>query len=238
MKEWWEGKIIYIGLLAFALTVLITIYIIIQVGGAYKGGLSNFSNQQKPQELTLKKKKDIKRIIVRKHGEVSCMEVTPDGVIRQYNVCGGELTGAQRLNDSKNIVGLFKLVSESDLATLKRTGGEYYELTIETDTGTQIVYVSAGSGSGGDIVQTIELVQGDVSGASPTPSDVSVPSNSISIISSPSPGDMIIVNPSPTPEPSAAIQQSFECDFIKDETKKPWNVSNFICSTQPSPLLN
>ena len=236
MKDWWKWKIIYLGLMVFALIVLITIYLIIKLGGAYRGGISLYSsNQATSQTLILKKKKDIKRITIRKQGEVGCMEVTPDGIVRQYSVCGSDLTDVQRLNDSKNIVQLFKLVSENELIGQRNTGGQLYELTIQTDTGTQVVYysVNGASGASTEIVQTIQLIQGDLSSPSPSSSSALLPTSTPHAAASSSPGDTIVIYPSPTPAVSVTSQLPFTCDFIESGVKKkPFNVSNIICSTE------
>ncbi len=235
MREWWRGKLIYFGLVIFCAVVLIILLFIIKFGSAYRGNLSSYINNPKQQELKLKKKKDIKRITFRKQGEISCLEMTPDGVVRQYSVCGNTLTDVQRLSDSKNITKLFKLVSENELENLKNTGGEIYELTIQTDTGTQVVYMSAANSPiANEIIQTVEYVHGDLVGTSPTPTSV-VNSSAAPINNgtTPSPQNSLS-NPSPTPDASATSQLPFVCDFIETSTKKkPFNVSNVICSSEP-----
>lgn len=237
MKEWWQSKIIFIGIGIFVIVVVIILIISIKFGGAYKGGLSNFSNEIQDQEIVLKKKKQVKRLSIRKKGDTSCMDITPDGVVRQYDVCGGELTDAERLSDSKNITRLFKFVSESDITKLQDSGEDVYEITIYTETGTEVIYVSNSgtNGQAGQIVQEIILIIGDIHNPTPTPNSSGSYESPRSSSQLSSPHASGITTPSPTPTSQPESLTPFICDYVESGSKKkPYNVSNVICSNEPT----
>src|SRR3989344_8837826 len=104
---------IYIAAFLLILVIGSTVVVVMRLGVAYKGGLSSLTGQKLPEEVSLKKKKNIKKITVQKEGSTDCMEVTPDGIVKIYTTCGQNLDSANRLTDTKNILKLFKLISES-----------------------------------------------------------------------------------------------------------------------------
>src|SRR3989344_9094467 len=135
MKKLLQGKYVWITLGALILILIGIGVFIYGFGTAYRRGLATLI-QPPPEALTLKKKKVVSRITVKKSGESGCIEMTPDGIVRVYENCEGELESAYRLVDPKNILKLFKLVSERNLATSPKPGQVVYELTLETDEGT------------------------------------------------------------------------------------------------------
>lgn len=239
MNKMLVSRTVVIAAIAFVIIIVVITIVTINLGRAYKGGLASFINQNTTNEVKLKEKKEVKRITIKKRGQKTCMQVTPDGIVRIFNTCGGDLTDATRLPDPKHILELFKIVTETDLSKLPTTGkGEVYTLTIETDHGTETVFVVLNSGSptGGQIGQIIQSVTGDL----PQPA----PSTTV-FIPTPTAGGSIIpvasIFPGSSPgvqvTPSANPAQTFSCGFSDvPGKKKPMNVSNVICSTQPSPI--
>lgn len=231
-------KIIFLGLALFLGILLFVILIVLNLGKNYEGGLSSI-RASKPQEYTLTKKKNIKRIRIKRDTSNDCIEVTPDGVVRVFEDCSTEASGAHRLSDTKNIQRLFKLITEKDTLINQMPGvGRAYELTIESDEGTEtiIIWVSDDAeDDGDDIIDTIDDILEEV----PLPSPSAVPSASGG--SSNTPG----VSPTPgastgfaSPQPTPSIQpspQPFTCGFSQGQPGKPFAVSNIICSDQPQP---
>lgn len=215
----------------------VTALVILGLGRAYKGGLDRFTNTQTPEEIILTKTKKIKSISIRKQNQSGCIHVTPDGIVRVYETCDETLDEAHRLNDPRNILKLFKLVQEGKLSTYQQGDGEVYVITVETDEGTQQYYIVVNEGTpggSGEIIDTVEDIEEDI----PNPS----PSNGSSTSASTVPGSSTVLTPSPSlppgssplPSPSPSIPP-FECDFSDSRTgPKPYNVSNIICSTEPS----
>lgn len=226
------------------LILLVSITVVVaKFGNAYRRGLLNVTNQKPTQELALREKKIIRRLSVRKSGEAGCLEITPDGAVRVYSRCGSELETASRLTDIKNIVKLFKLISENDLAaTLPVTpDGEVYELTIVTENGSQVVYIvfnPDNSGTTGEIINTIEDIKEDIPQPSPTPTPAPIESGPTptGVLTSPTPTGGFAPTPLPTTSPAPQAQQPFLCDFAEGGgQQRPLTISNTICSTAPTP---
>ncbi len=234
MKSIINGKYIYAAAFVLVLILLGVVIMVMRLGIAYKGGLASFTNEKGIEEINSVKKKKILSIIIKKDGESECMKVTPDGVVRIYKTCSDDLESAARLQDPKNILKLFRVLSDSDLEKLRERGsGDFYEITIQTDEGTEIIYVTDDDDDG--IVPIIEDIKGDLPSPTPAPSTQASPSPlaSPSPVPSPSPGFSPL--PSATPQASASSQATFSCEFDENGNKRPLNVSNIICSTEPSP---
>lgn len=238
MKKLFSGTSLYITFGILAAVILVAAVVLIGVGRAYKGGLASLL--QKNQEAMLVKRKQVNRITFKKSGGNACIEVTPDGVVRVYKECGGELTEARRLDDMRNINLLFQAMSLQDESLYRQPcTGECYEVTIETDEGTQTLYIQVGGGgAGGSIGDLIDDIEEQAT-ATPTPSPGAP-------IASPTPGESPL--PTPTLPPGESPQPSvtpgtggestgtFVCDFLETSNKKPYRVSGIVCTTEPSPI--
>lgn len=237
MRKVFKGNVLLIVGGLFILAVGASIFIILGVGSIYRGKIASLE-QQRPQELELIKKASIRKITVKKKDEAGCMEVTPDGAVRIYESCGGKLLHATRLSDPRNILKLFQIVSEADVSEYRDSGAAVYELVIETDSGTQTIYVTSGGGE--QMISTISLIQGDIP---PNPSPTSFfpqPSQGTEQTPYPSPAASSggpTSPPNSTPPPTVGGGIPFTCDFYESgEQGKPYRVSNVVCSTEPSPV--
>lgn len=217
----------------FVITVVIVSIIAIGIGRGYRGSLTAVSAPKKADDATLGKKKNIKRIMIKKSEGEECIEVTPDGVVRVYATCGGELISSQRPADPKYILDLMRLAAETDPSKLPTDQtGAYYDITIETDSGSQTVRVYTSGGGGSEIINTINNVINTLTNPSPTPG--SSPVLDATPFSTPIP----VSTPVPTPEPGASPEigeeKPFTCNFNPDGTaKKPYRVSNVVCTDTP-----
>jgi hypothetical protein len=230
--------------IVLAALLLTTSFVVIRIGALYQWGLLGFSKDQSTDSITLRQKKQIRKITVRRGDAPGCMEVTPDGAVRIYSTCGEELTNAQRPSNPKNILRLFQLVSERDLPlTLENNaGGVVYELTIETDQGTEIAYLIVNDETPPpieDIIGTIDDIEEDLPEPTATPAGVTPTSTTVPSPTSggPTPTGTIFPTQNPTPTPSgAAVDLGFICDYYETTGQKPYNISNFVCSTGPTPF--
>jgi hypothetical protein len=226
----------------FALLLVLTFVVIIRIGKSYEWGLLGFTKEQPPDEISLVKKKQLKKITIRRGDEAGCMEVTPDGAVRIYSTCGTDLERAHRPTDPKNVLKLFKLVSERDIATVGDTTapGTLYVLTIESDEGIETVYIVVLEDtpqSIQDIIEIIEEIEADVPFPSVTPlGSTPAPTSPASSTGTPVPSVTLIPTAGPTPTPTGpAVDLGFLCDFFETTGPKPYNISNFVCSTGPTP---
>lgn len=238
MKRIFKGRFIYLLAIIFVLIIAGLIILAVRFGSAYKGGLANFSNQTSTEEVKSLKKKKILNITVKKSGEAACMQVTPDGIVRIFTTCNDDLEIAARPQDPKNILKLFKILSESDLDKLREPGsGEYYQLIIQTDEGTETIYIPVSSSGGSEIIQTIVNIKGDIPSPVASPSGSQAPGHSSSPQLQPTPSpSSYFATPSPSSGTQASSQIGFSCEFDEFGNKRPLNVSNIICSSEPSPL--
>jgi hypothetical protein len=228
--------IIIVGLI-FLVIIIITIFLIIQFGKVYKGGLESISTNNQ-NEIQMTKKKPIKKIILKNVNDTGCVEVTSEGIVRVYDECDKDLKQAARLTDSKNILKLIKLVSETDWEKYIHKGlGNFYEIVIETENGIQTIYIPIDDSNGvvDEIIKTVDEVKNDIPGQSPIPSI-----NLSSILPNVSSDPIVLPSGweefgSPQPSSDTIVQQPFVCPFIEQGgKKKPVNVSNIICSADPS----
>lgn len=225
----------------FVFILAVVIGTIFGIGGVYKERIASFINPKEPEKMTIFKKKTVKKITIKKGTDRGCMEITPDGAVRVYSVCGQTLSLASRIPNPNHILQLFKLVTEEnlDLYTQKSTGA-VYQLIIETDTGTQTVYLvlsESGEGVGQTIISTIQLITNDVPKPSSTPGPTPSPAPTVANESSTLAPTGSLFIPTPTPTTGASGQvQTFTCGFSESgDKKKPYNISNIVCSTEPSP---
>lgn len=232
MKKSWLSLASLLLLVFF----FIVLYVVLHyVGQQYNNGSTNTNNSV--DQTPLKAIRVVKKITVKDEGE-GCIEITPDGVVRTYSECNGDVTDVNRLANPKNILHLIQITSQIDFANYKvRPLGASLTLLIETDNGTETIYIPKGNG-GGDISHTIDQINGDL----PQPTSTLGPGEPTltPAVGSPRPTSLTptvqpTFGPSPTPGPSGTEPKSFTCGFAGDESKKPYNVSNYICSTEPSP---
>lgn len=239
MNKVFNNKFILLSGGVLLLVLLITVVVVFGIGKAYKGGLTNILNQPPPPESASIKKKEIKRITIKKNGEAGCLELTPDGVVRVYSVCGEELDQASRLTDPKNILKLFNLLSERELSKALKKGKVVYQLVVETDSGSEIYYVTSEGDNGEDeIIKTVEQIQGDIPHNSPSPhTNPATPPPGSSSYPTTTPFASGVVIPSASPGTGGQLTFPFVCDFSDSGgTHKPYRVSGVVCTTEPSPV--
>lgn len=236
MRNVLKGNVLLIVGGLFILVVAVSVLIVLGVGRIYRERITSLE-QTRSQELKLTKRAAIRKITIKKKDETGCMEVTPDGAVRVYESCGGKLVSATRLSDPRNILKLFQIVSEADVSMYRDSGAAVFELVIETDSGTQTIFVTSGGGE--QVISTISQIQGDIPQPSPT---VLLPQSSQITVQSPYPSPSVssaVSSPPPNSSPPPTVGGSipFTCDFYESGGQgKPYRVSNVVCSTEPSPV--
>lgn len=231
-------KWLYFAGIGFALTLILLLVLGIAFGVSYRKSLTNVVPEPQINEMTSLVGKKIKKVTFQKRYSSECIEVTADGIVRVYATCGKELNSADRLRDPKNIFKLYKLLTEKDYKSDSFTeNDEVYLVTLETETGTQIFYFVADSKDTNiaELINTFNNILGDLPGASPTPNFALLSSSSPQVSASLPPPSGTSFYPTPSPS-GASLTQTFTCDFSDAKgTKKPMNVSNVICTGDPSP---
>jgi hypothetical protein len=260
MNKIHKGKSLIIIGGIFIIVVFIIIIILIRIGGAYRFGLETFSLDDQISDVTHTERQKIRKITIKNKTDTGCMEVTPDGIIRIFAVCEKELSSARRVTDTRYILKLYKKLSETDITKLPKSSTtvcEGYTLILETDEDTKSVCLqnsSEGDNSGGNINgggsgnsgegiidvidDIITIIDQVIDNIPPTPTPSSSP-----IILTPTPDSESTTTTTPillpswgiSPTPTTAAVQPFTCDFIDAFGKKrPYTISNVICSTEPS----
>jgi hypothetical protein len=224
--------------IGFAITIIILAILGLALGANYRKTISGLVEEPKINEITSTEAKKVKKIIFQKRNSSGCIEVTPEGIVRVYQVCQEELESANRLVDPKNLIKLFKLVTEKTYKSQSFSDNdEVYQVILETNTGKEIFYiVVGGSDQGDELLDTLEDVIEDIPDPTPT-SYISSPSprNSPAVSGSTSPSGSSLFFSSPSPSPSGYVE-TFTCEFSESGgTAKPKNVSNVICTGDPSP---
>jgi hypothetical protein len=227
-----------------ALIVLMASVAVIRFGRAYQWGIFGFNTTETSVETTVREKKKLRKITVRKGDSAGCIEVTPDGAVRVYRTCGEELESANRPYNPKNILKLFRLVSERNLSDLPSGSeeGTLYTLMIETDEGTQVVVIVVNEDTPDpivEIIETIEDIEEEIPEPTSTPADplLPTPTQPPVLSGTPVPSGTPFPSAFPTPTPTGpAVDLGFLCDFIESTGPKPYNISNFVCSTGPTPF--
>jgi hypothetical protein len=257
MKNILKNNVLFtIGIVLIVLLVVIII-IVTRIGGVYKKGINQLSDQPLPGQATHITKEKINRITVKNGKDNGCTEMTSDGIVRVYSACGSQLVSANRMSNPANILRLFKLVGESEFAQSDNpistcTG---YIMTIETESKKHSVCmdnikpddtnggsggIGSGGGSGGgspidDIIDTIKKIIDDIP---PTPTIapyINSPTPSPDILNTPIPTVPFIPGDLPTSTPTIVVLKPFTCGYTVDANgkKRPYNVSNIICSELP-----
>lgn len=239
------------GLLA--LVLLGVGIVVIRIGSAYRRNISSVTEVKPPGEITHTVRERITKIAIRRNDEDGCLEVTPDGAVRVYNVCGEDLADAKRVTDTRYIQQLFKVVSESNIPDTSRDVCLTYELRLTTAEGTQSVCLEdlgstgngtqtggpgGGTGGGGEIGDIIEKIIEDLPPNTPTPgiypSASPSPTSRTYPTGSPSPTDQPGISPTPIVE---EINKGFMCEFTGSSgNKRPHTISNIVCSSGPTPV--
>lgn len=228
--------LISIGSLSLLVIIVILAVVVRQI--AMRPSLSLTGQDRSDQVLISKnERKQLRKITI--EDDSGCLEVTPDGVVRMYADCDGTLTSISRPIDPKRIIQLYEYTSRVNTADYRQppTQGEYIRMIIETSGGSQVVFIPVVSGPE-SISDTIDLIKGDIPKPSPTPLATLMPTPTL-------PGQTPLPTQTATPTqpaiitPTVAISTTprpFTCGFADDPTdKRPYNVTNVICSTQPSP---
>lgn len=171
--------------------------------------------------------------------DTGCLEVTSEGIVRVYETCGETLESVSRPIDPKRIIQLFEYTSRLafDEFSLPPTSGQYLRLIVDTTTGSYTIYIPVESGDD-SISDTIDLIKGDIPQPTVTPQATLIPTPTL-----PGSTPLPSLTPTPTiqfgvtPTPTVAITpRPFTCGFSDDPTDiRPFNVTNVICSTEPSP---
>jgi hypothetical protein len=261
MKDLFKNKSLYLIGLVLVILIAAIIFTVSRIGGAYQNGISQLTDQKAPTNATHTVKLKINKITVKNAGDKGCVEVTPDGIVRTYDVCGSQLSGANRMMDASNINRLFKLAGETDFTKAQETAVSDcagYVMTIETEAGKKSICMGnqkSGSGSGnsgsntgsggnggsggnnpiGEIVDTIIKIIEDIP---PTPTITHMPGTpapTIEITGTPQPTIPFLPEDLPTPTPTPILLKPFTCGYTVDANgkKRPYNVSNIICSDLP-----
>ena len=236
-----KGMPIYVTAAIFVGVLATVVLVVIALGKVYQGGISRLSGESAPNEYGIRKKKQIRKITLQKGDESGCFEIMPDGVVRVYAECGGELTDAARYQDPKRILQLFELASAYDLTKYRNSGpGQIYTLTIESDEGTEIITIVINDQNSDEInqvIDTIDTILEDFPDPTPLPAGAS-PQPSVSIV----PGQSPVPSPSTvgsTPQPSGSgtggVELTpFSCGFTENfASGKPYRVSNIVCTEEP-----
>jgi hypothetical protein len=230
---------IIIGLFAVAVVFLLAVILLKSIGSRYSSGLSALLPNTVDAPPELQDKRRLRKITIEQ--EDGCIEVSSEGVVRQYTECGGTLVDTNRLFDPKRIIELFEYTSRLDPEKYKTPplSVPYIRLVVESDTGTQVLYVPVGSGPD-SISDTVKLIIGDLPQPTQTPAATLIPTPTL-----PGTTPLPTLQPSPTipfgltPTPTFVPQNTprpFTCGYTVDGSdKRPYNVTNVICSTQPTP---
>jgi hypothetical protein len=243
------GKSLFLIGGIFIVILVCLVFVLVRIGGAYKSGLDRFSSDNQISDVTHTERQKIKKITIKNGSDSGCMEVTPDGVIRVFTVCDKELSDARRVTDTKYILQLYKKMAETDLTTLvdsSDTPCAGYSMILETDIATKLVCILNTTGSGGNggtnnggSDEIIKIINQVIDNIPPTPTqtpDPTVPTTnpetSVTVTSTPD----VIPSWGSTPTPTIAAARPFICNFTDSQGKKrPYTISNIICSTEPSP---
>lgn len=192
-------------------------------------------------EKIIEKRRSVTRIQV-KSTDNSCIEMTPDGIVRIFKSCdSAQIEDAQRLRDPKYLLQLFTVFSGIDTRNYKEPpkSGAFYTVTFTSENGSETVYIPVGTGGGGGIGDIITDIIVDTK---PTPSPLqsptsepTIPVNTPEQSVTPTESALPTWGPSPTLSPTGSVDKGFSCAFSSGTGPRPYNISNFVCSTGPTP---
>lgn len=223
---------------ALLLVISFVLFVLLRgIGTSYEEGLTILPTIAPPAQTREAKK--IRRVLIQRDDSEGCMEVTNEGVVRTFDTCGEELTTVSRPTDPKFILRLLQVLSQIDTTKYRvRPSGPSLRLVIETDNGTEIVYVPV-TEEQGSISDIIESIEEDIPEPTATPVATPLPSPTLpgtTSIPTPSPSPTLIPGITPTPTSSVSIPP-FTCDFDYGQgPRRPYNVSSILCTTEPSPV--
>lgn len=251
MKTVFHNKVIVIIGVVFLLVVLGTVIVTGQFGNALGMRFNSITPPINTDPVSGREKKQIKRVTLQNDDDTKCIQVTPDGIIRVFETCEGEATNAARSQENKIVQELFKRIEETTFTSQyrRRPNGKSIIVTVETEQGTEVLYLpvsSGGNGSGLDnqiqqIVETIDKITDIVTLPTPTPqiTDTPTPTLPPGVTSTPTPTTTVTgPTPTDTPVPTGTIApQPFTCGFTETNGPKPYNISNYVCTTEPTPGL-
>lgn len=232
------SKVLVIAGLVFFFAVVAATLSAFYFGKAYKQRLGIVPEVEISTQKIVTQKV-IKKITIQDLGNAECLEITPDGAVRAYDTCGGQLTRAGRMTNIRDISTLIRLVSENNLRTLShKQDGSRIEIIIESDLGIEYLYLPVASQTSGDLVSliltTITQIKGDIPPVIFTETPIVSPSVVI-LTSTPTPTSLPSGVQTPTPtvvQGGSGGADSFTCDFTESNgKKKPVTISNIVCST-------
>jgi hypothetical protein len=256
MKDILKDKSIYLIGLAFIVLLVVIVFVALKIGSAYRSGINKLSDQPSPGNVTHTTKEKIRKLTLKNGNNKGCIEITPDGIVKVYEICGEKLSDSNRLSDTKNIIRLFKIVDETEFSASSSTNEAVnncinYVLTIQTDNGEKNICLEneqGGSSNGttngggnngivGDIIKTIEDIINDIPPTPTVTDNPYQPTPTAEATTTIEPTESIQPGEFTTPTPTVVVQKPFTCDYVVDSTgkKRPFNVSNILCSSEPAP---
>lgn len=240
MKGLFKQYGIPIGVVLIFLLFGSIVYVLASLGKAYQSNIGEYAPPTiKNQEVSGKTKKNVKKITLSRPGDTGCIELTPDGAVRIYSTCGATIIDAKRLVNISNLYRLFDKVTDLSASDNQTKGtGTVYEIRVETDTGTEVYYVTLENSSSD--TSGLTILVGQVLGDVPTPSPqlpAITPTTAVSPTSTRTPTPGSSPTPvSPTPTPLAPTGQPFSCDFSDSDSQgNPYRISNTVCTSGPTP---
>jgi len=254
-------KLTTIIILFGIITIVIFIYWLLKIISLrYRQEIEYIESQPEINKIHHVEKEKVTKIRINKSNEAECVEMSPDGIVRIYKVCGEVLDNAVRQEDVRYISRLFKQVSETDfqyLVNFEICSG--YMLYIYQGSSVKKVCLDMNNGFsteiGGatnesynrvivniinDIIQTIDLIYDTI----PSPTSQTTPVLSLTPTNEPSPtqtdpysSPTPIFDISPTPTPVGYERPPFSCDFVSQSgNKRPYMISEVVCSSEPTPM--
>lgn len=238
----WRILLVAGGVLVVLIVLIVSILRFI--GGRYQSRIEDIKIPLRKDTVFEVKRRVVRQVVIRSQGETGCIEVNPDGAVRVYSDCETKkLAATERELDTKFIRQLFEhyAQSERDEEKVVRTSG--YVVRVTTDSGVVTYYVPFASDDGIEssvgLLDTIsEIIEKIIEDApEPTPTTVYV-SPTVPVVTptsqlAPSPTSGVVSSPTPTP---TAAPKPFSCEFSENDPKKPYRVSQVVCTSEPTPM--
>lgn len=238
MKTIFKLNVITLMSVILITVILVIAVILVLFGRAYQSKLNTLQSD-KPNNIETVKTKKTKKITIRRPDNTGCISITPDGIVEVYEVCNEDPNQIFRSTSTRSLDRLFRLISESKFTRVKTEGS--YEITVHTDDGDITVYIPIGNNP--DLTGDIDDLIDDIIAGGPEPSQT--PTIPVYITSTPTlpPGVTPTVTPTPifipylSPTPNQTETDTmFTCDFENiNSDKKPYRVSNVVCTSEPAP---
>jgi len=226
--------LLLVGVL-FISIVLLIILMITRIGNSYEQRIDTLEKPQSKTNMNIRTVKIVRKVTVHDENGQGCTEITQDGVVRKYSICGQQLETADRLKNPKNITKLFRKISERDwLEVSPSPSSRIVRVTFETDEGNQTYYLIIEDDDDQEIIDVLDDIEDDIPPSFPTPTGILQPTVAPSVNPLISPTPTQYIPPwAPTPTTQQSAQQPFLCGYTEDG--KPTNISNTLCSTEPTP---